>query len=233
MRRLQMVLARVPGERYPVAANEEVLELLPSIRESFYRLENWVHGNWMTALRKPSDNEAESERRRDLALRAVTAHIATCDRIEHAAEQSMSGTVPADERDTIAWVERSDRDARYEVNAAPFEVADFLRAALFARTPSVVLTSATLAEGRSFAFLRETLGVDEAQELIAPSPFDYRTQARLYVAPRQPQPQGQATSPSSRRRSSKSVSIARRAARSCSSRRTRGCAKCTRFSPSG
>ncbi|HEV8022918.1 MAG TPA: ATP-dependent DNA helicase, partial [Candidatus Lustribacter sp.] len=183
MRRLQMVLARVPGERYPVAANDGVLELLPSMREAFYRLENWVHGNWMTALRRPSDNEAESERRRDLALRAVTAHIATVDRIESAAEQATSGTLPADERDTIAWVERGDRDARYELNAAPFEVADFLRATLFARTPCVVLTSATLAEGRSFNFLRETLGVDAAQELVAPSPFDYRRQARLYIAP--------------------------------------------------
>jgi ATP-dependent DNA helicase DinG len=137
----------------------------------------------MTALRRPSDNEAESERRRDLALRAVTAHIATVDRIESAAEQATSGAVPADERDTIAWVERGDRDARYELNAAPFEVAEFLRTHLFARTPSVVLTSATLAEGRSFAFLREMLGIDAAQELIAPSPFDYAVQARLYIAP--------------------------------------------------
>jgi ATP-dependent DNA helicase DinG len=183
MRRLQMVLASVPGERYPVAANDAVLELLPSIRESFYRLENWVHGNWMTALRQASDNEQESERRRDLALRAVTAHIATVDRIESAAHQATSGAVPADERATIAWVERGDREARYEVNAAPFEVGEFLRATLFARTPSVVLTSATLAEGRSFAFLRESLGVQAAQELIAPSPFDYRKQARLFIAP--------------------------------------------------
>jgi ATP-dependent DNA helicase DinG len=137
----------------------------------------------MTALRRPSDNEAESERRRDLALRAVTAHIATVDRIESAAEQATSGAVPADERDTIAWVERGDRDARYELNAAPFEVAEFLRTHLFARTPSVVLTSATLAEGRSFAFLREMLGIEAAQELIAPSPFDYAVQARLYIAP--------------------------------------------------
>jgi ATP-dependent DNA helicase DinG len=183
LRRLQMVLARVPGERYPVAANADVLELLPALREVFYRLENWVHGNWMTALRRPSDNESESERRRDLALRAVAAHVATVDRIESAALQATSGAVPADERDTIAWVERGDRDARYEVNAAPFEVAEFLRATLFARTPSVVLTSATLAEGRSFAFLREMLGIDAAQELIAASPFDYPRQARLYLAP--------------------------------------------------
>jgi ATP-dependent DNA helicase DinG len=183
LRCLQMVLARVPGERYPVAANDGVLELLPAMREAFYRLENWVHGNWMTALRRPSENEAESERRRDLALRAVAAHVATVDRIESAALQATSGAVPADERDTIAWVERGDRDARYEVNAAPFEVAEFLREMLFARTPSVVLTSATLAEGTSFAFLREMLGIDAAQELIAPSPFDYPRQARLFIAP--------------------------------------------------
>ena len=45
------------------------------------------------------------------------------------------------------------------------------------------MTSATIASGSSFAFLRRALGVDEAQEYVAPSPFDYRTQARLYVAP--------------------------------------------------
>jgi ATP-dependent DNA helicase DinG len=183
MRRLQMTLARVPGEKYPVAANEGVLELLPSIRETLYRLENWVHGHWLDALRRPSENEAESERRRDLALRPIAAHIATVDRIEHATQQASLGGVPADERDAIAWVERGDRDARYEINAAPFDVAPFLQTMLFRRVPSVVLTSATLAEGRSFAFLRQTLGVEDAQELIAPSPFDYPRQARLYIAP--------------------------------------------------
>ncbi len=183
MRRLQMTLARVPGERYPVAANDGVLELLPSIRESLFRLESWVHGHWLDARRRPSDNEAESERQRDLALRGVSAHIATVDRIEHAALQSSTGGVPADEREAIAWVERADRDARYEINAAPFDVAPFLQTMLFRRVPSVVLTSATLAEGRSFAFLRQTLGIDDAQELIAPSPFDYPAQARLYIAP--------------------------------------------------
>jgi len=179
-----------PGERYPVAANEAVLEQLPELRETFYKLENWIHANWSSAQRKPTDNSAEAERRRDLVLRAVAAHVATVDRIESAAQQMLSGAVPAHERDTIAWVERGERDARYEVNAAPFDVAAFLRAALFARTPSVVLTSATLAEGRSFAFFRETMGIDDAQELIAPSPFDYPQQARLYVGAARAQSQG-------------------------------------------
>jgi len=87
------------------------------------------------------------------------------------------------EEDAISWVERSDAGGRYEVHSAPFDVADYLRTALFSRTQSVVLTSATIATGNSFGFLRRALGVDEAQEYVAPSPFDYDAQARLFVAP--------------------------------------------------
>jgi ATP-dependent DNA helicase DinG len=90
--------------------------------------------------------------------------------------------LPDDE--AVTWVERYEGEGRYEVNAAPIDVGDFLRTTLFARAQSVVLTSATIATGRSFEFLRSSLGVDEAQEYVAPSPFDYAEQARLYVAPR-------------------------------------------------
>ncbi|HEY0614157.1 MAG TPA: ATP-dependent DNA helicase, partial [Candidatus Elarobacter sp.] len=189
MRRLQQTLASVPGDKYPIAANEGVFEVLPVLRESFYRLENWLHANWKDGLRRPvhpstsGQADAEAERRRDLALRSVAAHIATVDRIEGAAQQAASGALPADEIEAVAWVERGEGAERYEINAAPFSVADFLRATLFARTRSVVLTSATISAGGSFDFLKSSLGVDDAQQLVAPSPFDYAKQARLYVAP--------------------------------------------------
>ena len=188
MRRLQQTLAQVPGDKYPVAANEGLHDVLPGLREQFYHLENWLQANWQSALRTKTDNEAEAERRRDLAVRAVAAHIATVDRIESAAQQASNGAVPADEIDAVAWVERGEGDARYEINAAPFQIGAFLRAALFERTRSVVLTSATISTGGSFAFLRESLGITDAQELVAPSPFDYARQARLYVAPPQLNP---------------------------------------------
>ena len=171
MRGLTQTLAQVPGDRYPLAASEHASESLAIVQQAFYRLENWILANWQAALKRPSDNVAEAERRRDLVLRGVQAHIATIDRT----------TLPPSE--SISWVERSEARDRYEVNCAPFDVADYLRTALFARTQSVVLTSATIATGTSFRFLREELGVDEAQEYVAPSPFDYRTQARLFVAP--------------------------------------------------
>jgi ATP-dependent DNA helicase DinG len=171
MRGLVHSLARVPGERYPLAANEAACESLGILQQSFFRLENWLYANWQAALKRPPDNLAEAERRRDLSMRGILAHIATIERT----------SLPPEE--AISWVERYEGEGRYEVNSAPFDVAEFLRTALFKRAQSVVLTSATIATGDSFAFLRSSLGVDEAQEYVAPSPFDYRSQARLYVAP--------------------------------------------------
>jgi ATP-dependent DNA helicase DinG len=176
-RGLEHALATVPGDRYPLNANEDAWPALESLREHLYRLENWLYANWHSSLKKRTDNDAEAERRRDLAMRAILAHQTAIDR----------AAMPTDE--AIAWVERSDAESRYEVNSAPFDVAEFLRATLFTRTQSVVLTSATISvEGGSFDYLKRALGVENAQELVAPSPFDYASQVRLFIAPPQLNP---------------------------------------------
>jgi ATP-dependent DNA helicase DinG len=171
MRALESALAQVPGDKYPLGANEQAFPALEAVRGTLYKLENWLYANWHSALKKRVENDAEAERRRDLAMRAVLAHQGAIDRAQ----------LPADE--AIAWVERGDRDGRYEVNSAPFDVAEFLSATLFARTQSVVLTSATISIDGTFDFLKRSLGIEEAQELVAPSPFDYARQARLFLAP--------------------------------------------------
>jgi|SRR5579883_712083 len=171
VRRLEASLALVAADRYPLSANEEAWPALEALRAALYRLENWIFANTPGAFRRRVDDPAEVQRRRDLALRLVLAH-------ESVIERTQSGGP-----ETISWVERGDLDGRYCVNCAPQEVADFLRATLFARTESVVLTSATLATERSFDFVRQTLGIDDAQELVARSPFDYARQARLFIAP--------------------------------------------------
>jgi len=51
-----------------------------------------------------------------------------------------------------------------------------------------VLTSATLSSAGSFAFIRERLGLDQAEGLIAESTFDYQSQALLYLPPQMPDP---------------------------------------------
>jgi ATP-dependent DNA helicase DinG len=178
VRELESSLARVPGDRYPLAANDEAGPALFALRESLYRLENWLFANWTDARKHKPEGEtlAEAERRRDLMLRLVVAHETVVDRIEGGSPEA------------IAWAERSDLDARYSVHCAPHEIAEFLRATLFSRTPSVILTSATLSSNGSFDFIRRTLGIDDAQELVATSPFDYARQARLFIAPAQINP---------------------------------------------
>jgi ATP-dependent DNA helicase DinG len=162
----------VEGERYPLPANEDAVPAMDALRDALYRLENWIDANWHKALKKRPENEAEADRRRDLATRSVVAHAVAIDRAQTPGEES------------IAWVERGEADGRYAVRCAPFDVAHFLQATLFDRTQSVVLTSATLSvAGSSFEFLKRSLGVSDAQELVAPSPFSYAEQARLFIAP--------------------------------------------------
>jgi ATP-dependent DNA helicase DinG len=169
--RLEAALGRVGADRYPVAANEDAWPALEGLRTALYRLENWIFANSHTALKHNVEDPLEAERRRDLVLRLVLAHQSVIDRVEAGAPE------------TIAWVERGEADGRYCLNCAPHEIADFLRETLFSRVESIVLTSATLATNGSFDFVRRTLGLDDAQELIARSPFDYERQARLFVAP--------------------------------------------------
>jgi ATP-dependent DNA helicase DinG len=74
------------------------------------------------------------------------------------------------------------------LRASPIDVSGLLQDKLFDRVETVVLTSATLASAGSFSFIRERLGLAEADDLIAPSSYDYESQAVLYLPPRMPDP---------------------------------------------
>jgi len=53
---------------------------------------------------------------------------------------------------------------------------------------SVVMTSATLASGGDFDFIKKRLGIEDFKERIIGSPFDYRKQALLYIDKNLPRP---------------------------------------------
>ncbi len=67
--------------------------------------------------------------------------------------------------------------------ANPLSVADLLKEKLFAETPSVILTSATLAadDSERFLFLRRRLGIEGGLAKRLDTPFDYRSQVRLLL----------------------------------------------------
>src|SRR5258706_14358114 len=74
------------------------------------------------------------------------------------------------------------------LQATPIEVGQILRECLWSKLETSVLTSATLAVGGGFGYIRGRLGLDHARELIVPSHFDYESQAILYVPPDLPDP---------------------------------------------
>lgn len=92
--------------------------------------------------------------------------------------------------DAVYWIESRRRQAGAALHAAPVEVAPFLRPRLFETPRRVVLTSATLSARGSFAHPRRRLGITAAREVALGSPFDFRRQALLYLAPRMPDPAG-------------------------------------------
>jgi ATP-dependent DNA helicase DinG len=111
----------------------------------------------------------------------------------------------ADAADSCAWFEIvRGRVGRGEgvivrICTAPLAVAPLLRATLFERLRSVVLTSATLTVAGTFRYLRTRIGLVEAEagrltELLLASPFDYTRQALVAVPADIPEP-GQAGYP--------------------------------------
>jgi ATP-dependent DNA helicase DinG len=108
---------------------------------------------------------------------------------------------------TVFWLERrraggiraaagasTHAQAPYNVflQATPIDVSQILERTLFETTPSIVLTSATLAVQGGFSHLRGRLGVNNARELVVPSHFNYERQAMLYLPPGMPEPKDKA-----------------------------------------
>ncbi|GIU75334.1 MAG: ATP-dependent helicase [Bryobacteraceae bacterium] len=95
-------------------------------------------------------------------------------------ERYMEAAAP----DYVYWVERRGRNVTLQ--ATPVNVSSLLREKVFSVIPTVILTSATLAVGGTFDYVKDRLGLDGARELIVPSHFDYASQALLYVPPHLP-----------------------------------------------
>jgi ATP-dependent DNA helicase DinG len=86
----------------------------------------------------------------------------------------------------VYWLERRGRGTF--LRASPIDVSGLLQDKLFEKVPTVILTSATLSSAGNFNFIRERLGLDQAEEMIAESIFDFENQAVLYLPPQMPDP---------------------------------------------
>jgi ATP-dependent DNA helicase DinG len=112
----------------------------------------------------------------------------------------LSFAMESDDRNTVFWIERrggrgrtssakkgadAERTGRQNVflQATPIDVGPILRECLWSKLECAVLTSATLAVGGGFEYIRQRLGLEHARESVLPSHFDYESQALFYVPP--------------------------------------------------
>jgi ATP-dependent DNA helicase DinG len=115
----------------------------------------------------------------------------------------LSFAMESDDRNTVFWIER--RGGRTNspqrrrgaekaregfqgrqnvfLQATPIDVGPILRECLWSKLECAVLTSATLAVGGGFEYIRQRLGLEHARESVLPSHFDYENQALFYVPP--------------------------------------------------
>lgn len=88
------------------------------------------------------------------------------------------------EKSFVYWYER--RGKGLYLAATPIDVSAILRERLFEQFDTIVLTSATLAVGGRFDFLKQRLGVQAARERVLDSEYDFKSQAMLYIPPKMP-----------------------------------------------
>lgn len=111
--------------------------------------------------------------------------------------ETMSKIVRADFGEVVRWVEsetrmyRGQRETVLSVHHAPIYVAPELRQMLFETQTTAILTSATLMTSGGMEYIAGRLGVDAYDSLDVGTPFDYPTQARLYIPTDIPQPIGE------------------------------------------
>ena len=98
----------------------------------------------------------------------------------------------------VYWVERTGKmQQNISLNAAPVDVAAYLRARLFGPETSVIMTSATLSiadqtarsgQAASLQYFAKRVGGEKAVKLQVGSPFDYERQMKFFVVNKMPDP---------------------------------------------
>lgn len=83
----------------------------------------------------------------------------------------------------IYWQEVQPKNIGYRLSGhiTPLSIAPLLEKKVFSKKKSVVFTSATLSTGGDFEYFKRQVGLNQADELILYSPFDFKKQTILYI----------------------------------------------------
>lgn len=135
-----------------------------------------------------------------------------CNRRLGEIKEALAAFISQSGEDHVYWVERTGRHQKtLSLNAAPIQIAGYLRSYLFEKETSVIMTSATLAvsagkkqeaastparpagrpvqESSGLDYFARRIGADGLARLLqVGSPFDYPNQMRVFVVKKMPDP---------------------------------------------
>jgi ATP-dependent DNA helicase DinG len=132
--------------------------------------------------RETYDELTAALKRAEAELSAITPkpeEVITLARRAAETRRELAFLLESEEKSYVYWYERRGRGVF--LAATPIDVSEILHEKLFDRFDTVVLTSATLAVGGRFDYLKQRLGVLPAREVVLPQEFNFREQALLYI----------------------------------------------------
>jgi len=144
-------------------------------REAWFRLDTALEELARIAEAEgqpPPDAEPDA----DAGARAALGGVA---RRARELRDALAAIAEQRQRNHVYWGEL--RPSGTFLTASPIDVADLVRRHIVTAGPVPIFTSATLAAAGDFSYVRARLGLDDADELLVASPFDYERQALLYV----------------------------------------------------
>jgi ATP-dependent DNA helicase DinG len=147
----------------------------PERRDAWFQLDSALEelAREAEAETEPSDVVEDDQ---DAGARAALTGLA---RRARAMRDDLATIAEQRQRSHVYWGEA--RAGGTVLSASPIEVGELVRRHIVRAGPTPIFTSATLATSGDFSYSRSRLGLDDADELLVPSPFDYARQAMLYV----------------------------------------------------
>lgn len=151
-------------------------------REGRFPFDARERKSFLEQNREAYEQLASSVKRIETELSALTPkpeEVLTLARRASEIRRELVFLLESEERNCVYWYERRRRGVF--LVATPIDVSEILREQLFDQFDTVILTSATLAVGGQFEYLKQRLGIQPSTEVVLPQEFNFREQALLYI----------------------------------------------------
>ena len=174
IRKLRLALGEAPGKlaQRVAAASEGFVDAIDGLAAALDRLATEL----ALFAERSEDIGSCAERAADASARLARWRGGPADAIQSDAREAA----------WIRWVDVT--QTGWQLHASPLSIAEMFSKHVTASGRAWILTSATLAVGNDFSLYQRELGLAEAATGCWESPFDYASQALLYVPQKLPAP---------------------------------------------